>query len=79
MAATTLLYMSEEECFWLITTICEDLVPDYYSRGLQLMGSIVDLQILGLLTKKYLPDVYFHLQKVVHHVIFDFSVRWEYQ
>lgn len=29
-----LIFMSEEEAFWTLTTICEDLVKDYYHKSL---------------------------------------------
>jgi len=64
VAATLLLYMSEEEAFWLLVTICEEIVPDYYLKGLQLMGSIIDLQIFDQLILIYLPRLHSHLNKL---------------
>eukprot|EP01126_Amoeba_proteus_P063944 TRINITY_DN8888_c0_g1_i2.p1 TRINITY_DN8888_c0_g1~~TRINITY_DN8888_c0_g1_i2.p1 ORF type:complete len:952 (+),score=232.86 TRINITY_DN8888_c0_g1_i2:49-2904(+) len=64
VAATFLLYMDEEEAFWLLSAICEDIVPDYYSEGLQLIGSIVDLQIFVKLVRIYLPKLETHLEKI---------------
>eukprot|EP01127_Copromyxa_protea_P017311 TRINITY_DN5258_c1_g1_i2.p1 TRINITY_DN5258_c1_g1~~TRINITY_DN5258_c1_g1_i2.p1 ORF type:complete len:959 (+),score=156.79 TRINITY_DN5258_c1_g1_i2:25-2901(+) len=64
VAATMLLYMGEEDAFWLLSAICEDIVPDYYSEGLQLIGSIVDLQIFVNLAKIYLPRLEQHMNKI---------------
>lgn len=67
IAATLLLYMSEEEAFWLLCTICEDIVPDYYNK--QLLGSIIDQQIFTQLVSIYLPEIDEHLKKVNTFVI----------
>jgi hypothetical protein len=64
VAATLLLYMSEEDAFWLLATICENIVPDYYCEGIQLMGSIVDLQIFIQLVRRYLPELEKHMTSV---------------
>jgi len=62
VTAMLLLYMSEEEAFWTLTAICEDISPDYYSK--QLLGSIVDQQIFAKLVHENLPEVDKHLTKV---------------
>jgi hypothetical protein len=62
VVATLLLYMSEEEAFWLLATICEELAPDYYSK--QLLGSIVDQQTFAQLVSLYLPEVERHLKTI---------------
>jgi hypothetical protein len=49
VGAMILLYMSEEEAFWTLVAICEDISPDYYSR--QLIGSVVDQQIFAKLVE----------------------------
>jgi hypothetical protein len=54
--------MSEEEAFWMLATICEELAPDYYSK--QLLGSIVDQQTFAQLVALYLPEVERHLKAV---------------
>lgn len=54
--------MSEEEAFWLLATICEELAPDYYSK--QLLGSIVDQQTFAQLVSLYLPEVERHLKTI---------------
>jgi hypothetical protein len=62
VAAALLLYMSEEETFWTLATLAEEISPDYYSK--QLLGSIVDQKIFGELVHKYQPEIEAHLQEV---------------
>ncbi len=38
VASLLLLYMSEESAFWMLCTICEDIVPQYYHKAM--VGSI---------------------------------------
>lgn len=59
VVALLLLYMSEEEAFWLLSVLCERLIPDYYSQAL--IGSIVDQQILEQLIEEYLPEIARHM------------------
>jgi TBC1 domain family member 8/9 len=51
--------MSEEDAFFLLCTICEDLLPDYYSTTL--IGSLVDIQVMEDLTKEFLPKLGEHI------------------
>jgi len=41
--------MSEEEAFWCLCSICEDLMEDYYSSSM--LGSIVDQHVFQELVK----------------------------
>jgi len=54
--------MSEEEAFWLLCTICEELVPDYYNK--QLLGSRIDQQVFVQLVSLNLPNVWKHCEKI---------------
>jgi hypothetical protein len=54
--------MSEEEAFWLLATICEELAPDYYNK--QLFGSLVDQQTFAQLVSLCLPEIDTHFKKV---------------
>jgi hypothetical protein len=64
VAATLLLYMSEEEAFWLLCRICEEIIPEHYTKGLQLMGSLVEQSIFTELVVLYFPTVKDHLEEI---------------
>lgn len=62
VAAQLLLHMEEEDAFYLLATIAEQIVPQYYHT--EMVGSLVDQQILEELTKIYMPEVVEHLERV---------------
>lgn len=70
--ALHLLFMEEEEAFWMLSTIMEHLLPfDYYTS---MQGVIIDCQICEKLIAAKLPKLAFHLNAlevsvapVLHH------------
>ncbi|KYQ93209.1 hypothetical protein DLAC_05848 [Tieghemostelium lacteum] len=62
VAAIFLLYMSEEEAFWMLTCVCEDFVPDYYRPGM--VGSIADEKTLEGILSIYLTEIDHHLKRI---------------
>ena len=48
--------MSEEECFFLLCAIVEDILPEYFSKSM--IGSLVDVQVFDSLLKKHQPIIY---------------------
>ncbi|PRP73475.1 hypothetical protein PROFUN_02484 [Planoprotostelium fungivorum] len=62
LTAVFLLYMDEEEAFWLLSTICEDIIPEYYNRSL--LGSTVDQAIFETLLEQSLPHIFKHFQTI---------------
>ncbi len=62
VCALLLLYMPEENVFWMMVAICEELVPEYYNE--ELFGSLVDQQIFEVLVGKYLPQCKKHLDSL---------------
>jgi hypothetical protein len=61
VVAVLLLFMSEEEAFWLLCVICEVLLPDYYTSPLS--GLILDQRVLEALVEEELPLVHAQLVK----------------
>ncbi|KAF0302191.1 Small G protein signaling modulator 3 [Amphibalanus amphitrite] len=56
IVANLLLFMDEEEAFWLTATVIEDLLPaSYYSSTL--LGIQADQRVLSALIATYLPDL----------------------
>nr|XP_006821156.1 PREDICTED: small G protein signaling modulator 3 homolog [Saccoglossus kowalevskii] len=56
MAASLLLFLEEEDAFWMMSSIVEDLVPaSYYSSTL--IGVQADQRVLRQLLVSYLPDL----------------------
>jgi len=62
VAALLLLHLKEEDAFYLLATITEQIVPQYYHT--EMVGSLVDQQILEELTKIYMPEIVDHLERL---------------
>ncbi|KAF9917003.1 hypothetical protein BGZ65_000042, partial [Modicella reniformis] len=62
IASVLLLHLKEEDAFWLLATVCEQLLPDYYSKTL--LGVQVDQRVFAHLVSISLPLVAAHFQDI---------------
>lgn len=63
VASVLLLHLKEEDAFWVLTTICEQLLPDYYSKSF-LVGVQLDQKLFSHLVKTTLPAIALHFQEI---------------
>ncbi|PPR07735.1 hypothetical protein CVT24_003733 [Panaeolus cyanescens] len=62
LAAAILIYMSEEQAFWLLEVLCSRLLPGYYSPSMH--GTLLDQRVFESLVQRYLPIIHEHFQLV---------------
>ncbi|KAI9597472.1 rab-GTPase-TBC domain-containing protein [Syncephalis fuscata] len=55
VASVLLIHMSEEQAFWALATLCEQICPGYYTTSMY--GALLDQAIFEDLAKKDLPDL----------------------
>ena len=60
LAACLLMYLEEEDAFWMLSVFCEDLAAGYYSPGLP--GLQVDMRVLQELLRSIHPELHALLQ-----------------
>ncbi|PIL24923.1 hypothetical protein GSI_12810 [Ganoderma sinense ZZ0214-1] len=62
LAAAILIYMSEEQGFWLLEVICDRLLPGYYSPSMH--GTLLDQRVFESLVHRCLPVIHDHFAEV---------------
>ncbi|CAO3563194.1 unnamed protein product [Mortierella alpina] len=62
VASKLLLHLKEEDSFWLLATLCEQLLPDYYSKTL--VGVQVDQKVFAHLVGISLPSIAAHFKQI---------------
>ncbi|KAF3902124.1 hypothetical protein ABW21_db0203968 [Orbilia brochopaga] len=61
VVAALLIYMSETQAFFLLSTLCDRLVPGYYSQTMY--GTLLDQRVFEALVEKTMPILWEHLVK----------------
>ncbi|KAJ3124723.1 TBC1 domain member 9, partial [Physocladia obscura] len=61
VVSVLLIYLTEEQAFWVLTVLSEKLLPSYYSTNM--VGAVVDNQVFEQLVQKYMPMVTEHFKK----------------
>ncbi|KAI1156276.1 TBC-domain-containing protein [Nemania diffusa] len=61
VVAALLIYMSETQAFFLLSALCDKLVPGYYSSTMY--GTLLDQKVFESLVEKTMPILWEHLVK----------------
>ncbi|KAI1654103.1 TBC-domain-containing protein [Daldinia decipiens] len=61
VVAALLIYMSETQAFFLLSALCDRLVPGYYSSTMY--GTLLDQKVFEALVEKTMPILWEHLVK----------------
>lgn len=61
VVAALLIYMSESQAFFLLSTLCDRLVPGYYSTTMY--GTLLDQKVFESLVEQTMPILWEHLVK----------------
>ncbi|KAK2015677.1 TBC domain-containing protein [Colletotrichum eremochloae] len=61
VVAALLIYMSETQAFFLLSSLCDRLVPGYYSTTMY--GTLLDQKVFESLVEKTMPILWEHLVK----------------
>ncbi|KAF8457534.1 rab-GTPase-TBC domain-containing protein [Terfezia claveryi] len=61
VTAALLIYMSEAQAFFLLSTLCDRLLPGYYSQTMY--GTLLDQRVFESLVEKTMPILWDHLVK----------------
>lgn len=61
VVAALLIYMSEEQCFWMLDTLCERLLPGYYTQSMS--GTLLDQKVFEHLVWQTMPILHEHFMR----------------
>ena len=61
VVSVLLIYLSEEQAFWILTVMCDRLCPGYYA--INMVGAVVDNHVFEALVEKHMPTLDDHLKK----------------
>ena len=61
IVSVLLIFTNEENAFWILSSICEIYLPDYY--GKTMITAQIDQHVLQCLVREYLPAISRHFEK----------------
>ncbi|KAG5518027.1 hypothetical protein PMAC_003211 [Pneumocystis sp. 'macacae'] len=61
IVATFLIYTTEEQAYWLLNILCDNLLPGYYSTTMY--GTLLDQRVFESLLEKTMPILWQHFSK----------------
>lgn len=61
VVAGLLIFMTEEQAFWCLTTLCDNFVPGYYSKTMY--GTLLDQKVFESLVESNIPELWAHIQE----------------
>ncbi|KAJ3065007.1 hypothetical protein HDU98_011596 [Podochytrium sp. JEL0797] len=73
ISAVLLLYLKEEDAFWVLCGIVERILPDHYTKTL--VGSVIDQSVFTSLVQLLLPALAAHMEKL-YMDLSTLSVPW---
>ncbi|XP_034483767.1 TBC1 domain family member 9 isoform X2 [Drosophila innubila] len=72
VSSVFLLFCDEENAFWMLASLCENLLPDYYKD--KVVGAQIDQGVLNELVETHISDLHEHLERL--GVIKMISISW---
>ncbi|KAL5292343.1 TBC1D8 family protein [Megaselia abdita] len=67
-----LIFCDEENAFWLLARLCENLLPDYYND--KIVGAQIDQGVLNEFIHTFMPEIHSHLESL--GIIKMISLSW---
>lgn len=67
-----LIFCDEENAFWLLARLCENLLPDYYND--KVVGAQIDQGVLNEFIHSFMPEIHNHLESL--GIIKMISLSW---
>ncbi|KAI0218342.1 GTPase activating protein (GAP) [Massospora cicadina] len=61
LASALLIYCSEEQAFWVLSTLCDSMLPGYYSTSM--VGALLDQAVFEHLVASLMPVLDCHLKR----------------
>ncbi|KAJ3245686.1 hypothetical protein HDU78_008743 [Chytriomyces hyalinus] len=62
ISGVLLLYMKEEDAFWMLAGLVERILPDHYTKTL--VGSVIDQSVFTALVELHMPTLKAHMDKL---------------